>query len=172
MTTQQFTVPGRLPSLNEVIDVNRADPRAGNRLKRHTQDDIGWAIRAARLVTMTGPVDVSITWHEATRRRDPDNIMSGIKYVLDALVECGTLEGDSQRHIRTITHRVAIDRANPRVVVTLTSKEDSSRDGTVIVGAWQRSGRTRSTTASRGRYAAPGSWRAGTGCASGARLPR
>ncbi len=116
---QTFTIPDRLPSLNEMIRADRGNKFAANRLKRHTQERIGWCIRQARLKAMTTPVTVSVVWVEQTRRRDLDNITAATKYVLDALVECGIIPDDGQRHVCDIRHRIAIDPDHPRVVVTL-----------------------------------------------------
>lgn len=117
--TATFIIYGRLPSLNEVIGANRSNRYAGANLKRRVQSDIGWAIRAFALKPIAGPVAVSVTWYEANRRRDVDNVSSSIKFILDALVKCGILAGDGQRHVTSVSHTVAVDRLNPRIVVTL-----------------------------------------------------
>ena len=118
--TQSFVIHGKLPSLNEVIDANRANPRAGAKLKRKVQSDIGWAIHHFNLRPMEGPVSVSIEWHEPNRRRDVDNITSAVKFILDALVSCGVLDGDSQRYVpQPPVNHVSIDTFHPRIVVTL-----------------------------------------------------
>jgi len=60
-----------------------------------------------------------ITWHEPDRRRDPDNIMGGQKFILDGLVMAGVIPDDSQKHIQGIVHRFGIDRKNPRIEVEI-----------------------------------------------------
>jgi hypothetical protein len=38
-------------------------------------------------------------FHEANRKRDVDNVESAKKYLMDSLVKCGVLQGDSQRYV-------------------------------------------------------------------------
>jgi Holliday junction resolvase RusA-like endonuclease len=120
---QSFTIPGKLPSLNEVTAWNRGNRYAAARKKRELEAMIGWCIRHARLVPMTERVTMTITWIEPDWRRDYDNIESAVKFVQDALVKCGIIPGDSQKHLAPPVHVHDVDRLHPRVVVTL---EDAS----------------------------------------------
>ena len=114
-----FILDGRLPGMNEVIAANRSHRQKGADLKRDTEDGVMWAMKAQRVKPVPSPVRVCIVWYEPSMRRDPDNIFSAVKFILDAMVKGGILEGDSQRHIRAITHECALDRKRPRVEVTL-----------------------------------------------------
>ncbi len=126
---QTFTIPGKLPSLNDLIHATNHSRYSGNDLKRKAQITIGWAIRAAHMTPMTGLLDVTIDWYEPNKRRDPDNVFSAVKYILDALQPArrgnpgglGIIDGDGQKHIRLITNHLHIDRLHPRVEVTLES---------------------------------------------------
>lgn len=122
--TQTLIIPGKLPGLNEIIAAANTNRFGGNRLKRSTQERIGWAVKACQLKPMTTPVAVSIAWHEPSRRRDPDNIAAGVKFILDALVDNVIIPNDGQRHITGIEHEIHTDRAHPRVVVTLTEVDE------------------------------------------------
>jgi len=117
---QQFTIRGTLPSQNAVVAANRANRYGGARLKSETQDAIVWSAKAAHLEPVTGPAVVTCAWYEIDRARDVDNIQSGVKFILDALQEAGILQGDGQKHVTHVQHEpVQVDRANPRVVVTI-----------------------------------------------------
>jgi len=120
---QTFIIHGRLPGLNEIIDACRSNRYEAASQKRATEADVAWAIRAFSLKPVTGSVWVTCRWYEATSRRDPDNVFAGVKFILDALVTAGVLEGDGQRHIAGITHELAHDRLHPRVEVTLEGGE-------------------------------------------------
>lgn len=100
MQSQSFAIKQRLPGLNEYIHAVNINRYKGNALKRETQDAIGWAIKAAHLEPVTEyPVTIFFEWHEKSKRRDLDNIASAKKFILDALQECGILEGDGQKQI-------------------------------------------------------------------------
>ena len=110
-------IPGRLPTLNEVIAANRTHRQAGARQKRETEEMIGWCLVGAKPVR--SPFGVRCVWYRDNDRSDPDNIAAGIKFVLDALQRHGIIEGDGWSDVRRITHDFAFDRENPRVEVTL-----------------------------------------------------
>lgn len=96
---QTFEIPFRLPSLNEYVNANRRNRYAGAKLKKDIERDICFAIKAAKLQPVTGPCIVKMTFTEPNRRRDVDNVESAKKYVLDALVSSGILQGDSPKYV-------------------------------------------------------------------------
>lgn len=113
-----FTIPFRLPSLNEVIEKNRANRYMGAKLKRETEDPIVWLINSKRVPTITEyPVVIEIEWHEASRKRDVDNIQSSQKFVLDAMVRSGMLHNDSRRYVSQVHHTVIDDKEDKVVVI-------------------------------------------------------
>lgn len=120
---QHLVIPGRLPGLNELIEANRTDPRAGARLKRETQEGIMWAVRNARLRPVEAPVSVLFLWVEESHRRDLDNVYSGHKYVLDALTAMDILKGDGQKWVKGIHDYCTVDKDRPRVEVILIEQD-------------------------------------------------
>ena len=117
---QRFEIPGKLPSLNDYVDVCRRNPYVGNKAKQRTQDEVMLAIKAARLKPMRAPVSVSFEWVEPDMRRDKDNISSAKKYILDALVESGVISNDNWKWIAgNLPDSYKVNKQNPRVIVTL-----------------------------------------------------
>lgn len=96
---QTFTIHFKLPSLNEYILACRRNKYAGAKLKKDLERDIGWEIKAAKLLPVANPCIVCMTFIEGNRKRDVDNVMSGAKFCLDALVSSGVLMGDSPKHV-------------------------------------------------------------------------
>lgn len=130
-----FTIEGRLPGLNEVISSNRSNKFKGAKLKRDTQDLIGFYIRKAlmdgSLRPVKGPVEISIHFNERTKRRDVDNIQSAQKFILDAMVEQGVLPDDSQRFVRQIYHLIIPDKTDKVEVIIHdreTGREKTEKD--------------------------------------------
>ena len=116
----EFTVPGRLPGYNEL----KQHYLESARIKGKAMDTIGWAVKAARIRPVTGPVTVTIRCYEPNARRDPDNVTSGAaKCVLDALQNMGVLRNDNRKHVSPVLPKPEIDRKNPRVVVIITSED-------------------------------------------------
>lgn len=117
---QQFRIPGRLEGLNGLIAANRSSPYRGARAKRSNTDLCAWAIRAAKLRKVERyPVTIWIRWTEPNAKRDPDNVASAKKYVLDALQEAGILVNDGAKQIRGFVDTFGIDRRNPGVTVAI-----------------------------------------------------
>ena len=108
--------PGRLPGLNEIIAaakrVRKYQPYAI--MKERYTNEIGWL---AKKLPVYERVNITITWYEPNRRRDPDNITGGQKFVLDGLVAGGAIKDDSQRYVNSILHRFEVDKDNPRVEI-------------------------------------------------------
>lgn len=106
-TIGQFEIPGKLPSLNQVIAKNRGNTYAGNKMKQDTERQIAQCIRVAQ---SKGDLEkhydervvLVIDWHEKENRRDADNIKSANKFILDALVKTGVLTDDGPKFVRDI----------------------------------------------------------------------
>lgn len=118
-----FVILEKLPSLNEVINKNRANKHAGNKYKQdlearicmYIQDDV----RKRNLSPMgESPCVIRITWHERTKRRDVDNIQGAQKFILDALQKSGIILNDSRKYVRQIYHEI-VDDATDGVFVEI-----------------------------------------------------
>ena len=108
-----FTVPTRLPSLNEYIDACRTNRYKGAKLKADTEAVIALAVMQAlqrgELRRPTPPVRIAFTWHESTKRRDADNVASAKKYILDAMQSVGVIPNDSRKYVKGFTDDVVDD---------------------------------------------------------------
>lgn len=108
--------------MNEVIAKNRANRYYGAKFKTDIEEAIGWDIKQALTIGTLKPIEkpceIYIEWHEATRRRDADNIQSAVKFVLDAMVENGVLQNDSRRYVKQI-HQTIVDDKSDFVVVEI-----------------------------------------------------
>jgi len=112
----KFKIPGRLPGFNDIIDAAKRNPHEYARMKETYTAMVAWL---AKKLPPYEKVALVITWYEPDRRRDPDNIMAGQKFILDGLVAAGVLPNDSQKYIAGIVHRFRVDKQNPRVEVEI-----------------------------------------------------
>ena len=96
---QTFEIPLRLPTMNAMVAANRRSPYAGAGLKKKADADVCWWIKAAGLAPITNPCIVQMIFTEPDKRRDVDNVESAKKFVLDALVKSGVLQGDSPKYV-------------------------------------------------------------------------
>lgn len=103
METNEFTVKGRLPSLNDYINACRSHWSKGAKLKKETEELIFWAIKEAqgkkKCRPVTKPVMITFFWYEHGSKRDLDNIFSAKKFILDAMQTAGIIENDDRKHV-------------------------------------------------------------------------
>lgn len=123
----QFTIDGRLPSLNEYTRVNRRNRYEANKLKQKSQMDISIAIKNAHIKPIDEPIMLFIKWYEKDAKRDVDNIISAKKFILDALVNECVLKDDGRKYVKQCFDIVATDKENPRIEVALFGGDDIER---------------------------------------------
>lgn len=119
--TYEFTIPGRLPGMNEYISAMNRNRYAGAKLRADSLSVCRWHImQKLKGVSIKAPVRIHYIWYESNRRRDLDNVAGfGHKVIQDALVECGVLKNDGWKHIKGYTDTFAVDRDDPHIVVML-----------------------------------------------------
>lgn len=122
INTYTFTIPGRLPGLNEYIDAERRHRMKAAQMKSRYEHLIKQCIRTKLgMVKITSPVHIDYHFYEPNRRRDKSNI-SGYarKLIEDALVQSGVLQNDGWKNIDGYTDHFDVDGKRPRVEVTIT----------------------------------------------------
>lgn len=97
-----FSIPVKLPGLNDYTEACRKNRYAGNLMKKNAQATISWFMH--QLPEIQRPVRIRILWQEAEHRRDPDNVAFGVKFILDELVRLHKIPNDSSRWIKAIYH--------------------------------------------------------------------
>lgn len=118
------TIPGSLPSMNEYSDAQRVNRYKGANMKKKAT----YLCRDAFLLATDGigtfetidyQVVVDVVWYCKDRRKDPDNIISSLKFILDGLQKAEIIKGDGWRHISSIKPSWEVDKENPRIEVML-----------------------------------------------------
>ncbi len=116
----KFTIPGRLPGLNEYITAERTNRYKGAVMKRQAEKTVIVAAKKLGKWRPDGPVRMVYNWFEPDRRRDKDNISSfGRKVIQDALVRGGWLKNDGWKEISGFEDRFFVDKNNPRIEVEI-----------------------------------------------------
>lgn len=116
---QTFEIRGRLISLNEYVNDCRRNKYAAAKIKKENQERICWEIKRHKLKRMENKVNVSFIWIEPNMKRDKDNISFAKKFILDALVTMKIIPNDNWRWINNLSDRFAVNKSNPRIIVTL-----------------------------------------------------
>jgi len=93
------------------------------RAKVEVETDVYWRAKAAQIAVQP-PVEVFLTWYAKDARiRDSDGAAPMLKACLDALVLADVLPGDDHRYVRRSGSSVVVDRADPRIEITITETE-------------------------------------------------
>lgn len=116
-----FTIPGTLPNLNDMINANRRNRYAGANQKRTAQAQISKSLVGVGHIE--SPVRVHFHWIEPNMRRDKDNIAAAKKFILDELVDEGILSGDGWKDIIGFEDTFFVDKINPRIEVEIWHQE-------------------------------------------------
>ena len=128
--TTSFFVPGRLPSMNDMIAAAKGFGGRGygySKLKKQWTDTVALLARSSRLTPVQRARFV-FEWHEAKpsrscKARDPDNVAAGgRKVVLDGLVQAGVLPNDTAKEVAGWTDTFSVGGACG-VKVTLEPEE-------------------------------------------------
>ena len=114
-----LVIKDQLPGLNEYTRENRGNRYNGARMKAETEQIITLYIRNQHLEPVHGAVFISFKWYEPNEKRDPDNVAFAKKFILDALVSNGIIDGDGRKIVKGFEDLVATDRKNPRIVVEI-----------------------------------------------------
>lgn len=119
----KFTIPGELPTRNEEINASKKHWGAEGKLKREALERCGWT--DIRQIPELEAVKIEAVFYREDRRTDPDNIVSAIKYVIDALQEYDILDNDGWNEIKgPMKLDWEKDQENPRTEVVLQEVSD------------------------------------------------
>lgn len=106
--------------MNEIINACRHNRYTGAAQKKAVTNECGWRILERKVPEFRRPVVVRIRFIEPDRRRDVDNIQSGTKFIMDALVMARVLPNDTREWLKGISHTFPPpDKSNPRIEVTV-----------------------------------------------------
>lgn len=117
----KLIIPGEFPTLNEIIDASKAHKMKYARMKKGHGGVVSYHSKS--LGKITGRNAYHFTWYRKNRRSDPDNVSSGVKFLLDGLVKAGVLENDGWKQVGRLIHDFEVDKDNPRVEVEITPME-------------------------------------------------
>lgn len=125
LRSKSFYVHTLLPTLNEYTKASRGNIRASAGMKKRAEKHIlleiytqlqGWHTEK--------PVFLVFHWVEKNKRRDHDNVAFAKKFVQDAMVKAGVLQGDGWKHVTGFLDRFSINPEDPGVEVTILEVED------------------------------------------------
>lgn len=136
----KFVIDGRLPSMNDIIDVARRNTYCSAKLKKDQQERLEWIMKAQMAkngqtgLKFTQKANIRVLFFEPFNgkyRRDDDNVIAGCKFILDALQELGIIKNDNPKYVHLVPERFTDlryltgydDKTEPFIVVYITQDD-------------------------------------------------
>lgn len=119
--TLRLWIPGVFPGMNEITKAAKSGRGRGNgysRMKASNDARVVYAVKGVPFPKF-GRARFQFIWHEPSKRRDPDNVIAGQKFVFDGLVKGGVLPGDGWTVVAGISHDFAVSPDRPGVEVSI-----------------------------------------------------
>ena len=114
----KFTIPGRLPSMNEIVSASKSHYMQYATMKKDNTNLVSMIAKSS-VKRQLDKIDIEINWICKNRRMDKDNIIAGTKFILDGLVNAGIIKNDGWSEIGDINHKFDVDKKDPRIEVKL-----------------------------------------------------
>ena len=118
----------KLPSLNEYINVCRANKFQASKFKKDIENDIGVFI--ARLPKYEKPIKIHFHWIEGSKRRDLDNVAFAKKFILDAMVKFGKLKDDNRKYVTEFSDTFSYGKETRVILMIEEVPDDAGRENT------------------------------------------
>ena len=117
----KLTIPGDIfPSLNAVLNSAKIHWRKYYSMQQSLIHLISYYVKRQNIEPIKDyPVHITFRWIMGNRRKDPDNVAAGKKFIVDALVLDGVLKGDEWKYISGFKDEFDIDIENQRVEVII-----------------------------------------------------
>lgn len=97
MSSYKAIIPYKFPSLNAYTLACRGNRYSGAKMKKDVQKAISNHLN--KLPKLKPPIRIDFTWMERDRRRDPDNVAFGKKFILDTMVLLGKIPNDTRQFV-------------------------------------------------------------------------
>lgn len=94
----------KMPTLNEFIAAQNRNRYIGNSMKQKYTNIVFNIAKSNKFKIEDVKHDIEVTWFVTNFKSDPDNIASGLKFVLDGLVKAESIKNDGHKQIGSITH--------------------------------------------------------------------
>ena len=108
-------------SLNLILDLAKTHWSKYYAMQQNLINVIYYYVKAQKIEPIiTYPVRIKFNYFCASKRRDCDNISASKKFILDALVKAGILQGDGWKETcGGFEDNFYIDNTNPRIEITI-----------------------------------------------------
>ena len=117
----KFTIPGEFTDLNTYSTAERSHRLVAAKIKRSETDRVVDECIIQKVhKALSQPLVWRFRWYCKNKRKDPDGISFGAKFILDGLQKAGVIDNDGWKQVSAIHHTFHVDVDNPRVHISAT----------------------------------------------------
>ena len=116
---EKLVISGSLITLNEYIKKCRGNKYVAANAKKTADEQVMYYIMRQLKGVRFDKVKMDFVWYCKDKRQDPDNVCFAKKFILDALVKCGTIPNDGWKNVVGFNDSFEVDAQNPRIEVIL-----------------------------------------------------
>lgn len=118
----RLIIRSRLLDLNKYTNENRTNKYIAANTKKHTLINVGIEClsqkkRGLCIIDGDALYDLKLYWILPNNKKDPDNIMSEIKFLLDGVVSAKIIDKDGRKNIRHISHYIRTIKNQEFVII-------------------------------------------------------
>lgn len=118
-------IPLRLISANDYIEMCRKNKLMANDYKQDIESDIVMFI--GHLPEFKNKISIHFIWFEETKRRDPDNVSFGAKFILDAMRKAGKIQNDNWRYVGSLYHDFIYSKESKVILEIMEAEHGAER---------------------------------------------
>lgn len=116
---QKIVIKSKLPTLNEIIAIAKRNPFAYAKMKKDYTNLVRYS--SLKLKPIKTPAKFIIKYFLKNKRKDPDNIAVGKKFIFDGLIKAGKIKNDGWQEIAGWEEYFFVDK-NERIEITIKEK--------------------------------------------------
>ena len=116
----RLVVYAKLMDLNKYTNQSRTNRYIAASTKSKTTSNVMKECLSQRLqcrIDRDAKFDLKLYWITPNDKKDPDNVMSEIKFLLDGIKESGLLSNDGRKNIRHISHCIRTIKNKEFVII-------------------------------------------------------
>ena len=119
MATNQLVLSFGLPGLNEIIKAAKRHYMAyATMKKKYDRKVLHEILIQVDPLPSYDSIKLDIVWIESPKKRDPDGIFAGSKFICDSLVKSSIIKNDTRDEIKSISNRIEISD-NRKVIINI-----------------------------------------------------
>lgn len=118
--TNKIVIFGTLSALNEYSNAQRKNKYLGAKIKAENTERCAYYVQQAmkKGVVFHFPCRLKFTWYCPNKRKDPDNIASAKKFILDGMQEAGFIDNDNWNTMSDgFIDVFKLDKEKPRIEI-------------------------------------------------------